>query len=113
MKFLQRIKLRAYKKDAKRQSDYLYETKNLPLNQLKNYGLGRVLTEQEIAAVKWFSAYHNGVWNGMSNYDTAIRSLIISGYMPGIVDMHSRYAGDINHELDLLMYAEEMRENNR
>ena len=92
--------------DAMRQSEYINKNTGVPLEQLENDKLGRLLTEQEISAVKWFSKYHNGVGPKHRYYDNAIRSLIVGANIPGILDMYTKHSGDIFWENMALMNAE-------
>ena len=118
MKFLKKLKLQCQKRQWRKDySEVMKRIKrsdeNLGFYKLKNEKLGRVLTEQEIAAVKWFSTYHNGVWKGMSNYNNAIRNLIMFANIPSILNMYTTHAGDHAYEFSLLLHAEEMQQNNR
>ena len=64
---------------------------NLPLEQLKNEKLGRVLTAEEITAVKWWAAI---LASDSENYENGVRDLVVGGNIDNILQSFLAHGND-------------------
>ena len=68
-----------------------FKSKGLPLEQLKNEKLGRVLTAKEITAVKWWAAI---LASDSENYENGVRGLVVGGNIDNILQSFLAHGND-------------------
>ena len=64
---------------------------NLPLEQLKNEKLGRVLTKEELTAVKWWAA---NLASNSESYESGVRELVAAGNIDNILQSFKAHGND-------------------
>ncbi|MBO7559917.1 MAG: hypothetical protein J6T27_02040 [Alphaproteobacteria bacterium] len=62
-----------------------------PLEQLKNEGLKRVLTKEELTAVKWWAAI---LASNSESYESGVRELVVAGNIDNILQSFKAHGND-------------------
>ena len=67
------------------------KSKGTPVEQLKNEKLGRVLTKEELTAVKWWAAI---LASNSESYESGVRELVVTGNIDNILQSFKAHGND-------------------